>query len=225
MTDALTFTLSKAAIKPSTRLDCSKLVPHILTGLSIDNILALRVSMSACVGDFFEVSGSDATHIVFKNSNAQLDHIGHQMKSGQITIEGDCGDFLASAMQNGIIVCKGNAGERVADKMRRGIVLIDGNVGAYCASSMIAGTIGITGNTGAHLGYGLRRGTILMLQAPKLSATWQDCGQINLPFLKLLFNAFRPLDSAFAKLSNTRVQRWMGDASQNGKGEILWCQN
>jgi formylmethanofuran dehydrogenase subunit C len=177
------------------------------------------------VADFFDVSGDDTNNIIFRNTSTQLDYIGYGMKEGEITIEGDAGDYLGANMQGGVLVCQGNAKERTADKMRRGILLIDGDVGAYCGSRMIAGTVGIYGSTGPHLGYGLRRGTILLNKQANLSATWLDCGMHTLPFLSLLLTAFKPLKSKFSKLNNTRVQRWMGDASQTGKGEILLFQD
>lgn len=231
---ALTFTLKSAAFNKhhGLRIDCRALTPDRLHQLSISQIEQLPLSTTThtangqalTVADLFEVTGQGSQHVVFKSSNDRLDYIGHQMQSGQITVDNDCGDFCASQMQGGVFICKGNAGARLGDKMRRGIVLIDGNVGDYCASRMVAGTIGIAGTTAAHLGYGLRRGTLLLTQLPLLDATWQNCGQLDLPFLSLLFNAFKPLDSRFAIFKKTRAQRWVGDASQNGKGEILLLQ-
>lgn len=223
---ALTFTLKA---NPTAPIDCSKLTPDTLAGLSTKEIRNLALPNDALnptiVSDVFDIAGTDASHIIFKSTTAQLNYIGHHMKNGQITVHGDVGNFLGAELQGGKIVCTGNAGERVADKMRRGIILIDGDVGTYCGSQMIAGTIGVYGSVGLHLGYALRRGTILLTQKPSLPATWLDCGVHSLPFLKLLFSTFKLLDSKFAKLNTTRVQRWMGDASQSGKGEILLFQD
>lgn len=221
---ALTLTFKADALKDASPLDCSKLTINHLAGLSAKQIATLPLSTdrnASVVGDYFDITGSDASQIVFKNTTPQLNAIGHSMESGNITIEGDVGDFLGASMQGGQIVCKGNANERVADKMRRGLILIDGNVGAYCASRMIAGTVGIYGSVGPHFGFSLRRGTLLVTKAPPLSATWQDCGEHTLPFLSLMYNSFQSLGSKFSELSNTRAHRWMGDASQDGKGEIL----
>ncbi|MEE9331523.1 MAG: formylmethanofuran dehydrogenase subunit C [Methylophilaceae bacterium] len=218
---ALTFTLKVTAV----RIDCRTLSPSRLHGLSAKDIAKLPLSNKKTVADIFDVTGSDSSQIMFNNTSAQLDYIGYKMKDGQITIKGDAGDYLGAEMQGGTIICSGNVGERAADKMRRGILLIDGNAGAYCCSRMIAGTVGIYGNVGSHLGYALRRGTILLTKTSSLPATWLDCGIHSLPFLKLLFNAFKPLDSKFSSLDTTRVQRWMGEASQTGKGEILLFQD
>jgi len=218
---ALTFTLKT---KLQSKLNCSELTPDKLANLSIAQIKTLTLSSNKNapkVKDFFDVSGDDASHIVFKNISQQCDYIGHHMKNGQITVEGNAGDFLGANMRGGQIICQGDVGDRLGDMMRRGLILIDGDAGAYCGSRMIAGTIGVYGKVGAYMGFALRRGTFLLTQTPATQATWLDCGTHTLPFLSLMFNSFKSLDSKFAKLSNTRVQRWMGDASQNGTGEIL----
>ena len=212
---------------PQSRLNCGEITPDRLTDLSADQIKVQKLGSGNNVpllGDYFEVSGNDANHIIFKNTSAQCDYIGYKMKLGQITVEGNAGDFLGANMRGGQIICRGDAGDRVADQMRRGLILIDGDAGDYCASRMIAGTVGVYGKVGAHLGFSLRRGTLLLTQTPAVQASWQDCGMHTLPFLSLLFAAFKPLDSKFAKLNNARIQRWMGDVSQNGKGEILLVQ-
>lgn len=218
---ALTFTFKMSV----NNIDCRKLTPNALTGLSIKNIAQLSLAGKTTVADVFDLSGSDTNDIVFKKTTSQLNYIGYKMKSGQIAVQGDAGDFLGAEMQGGTITCTGNTGERAADKMRRGIILIDGNVGAYCCSRMIAGTVGIYGHVGAHLGYALRRGTILLTKATNLPATWLDCGMHTLPFLQLLFKSFKPLNTKFNELGSNHVQRWMGDASQTGKGEVLVFQD
>jgi formylmethanofuran dehydrogenase subunit C len=213
---ALTFTLKTN----STDIDCRQLTPNSLAELSVSAIKQLPLG-SKTVADVFDITGTDPSHIIFKNASNILNHVGYKMKHGKITIQGDVGDYLGAEMQGGTIVCSGSSGERTADKMRRGIVLIDGDTGDYCCSRMIAGTVGIYGKAGAHLGYALRRGTILLTKKTNLSATWLDCGMHTLPFLRLLFNAFKSLDSKFSAITTTRAQRLMGDASQTGKGEIL----
>ncbi len=218
---ALTFTLKS---KPAFKLNCSRLTLNGLTGLSIAQINKLPFASSKNspkVADFFEVSGDDTQNIIFKNSNNQLDFIGYKMVSGHITIEGGCGDFLGANMQGGSIVCTSNAGDRVGDLMRRGLILIDDNAGDYCGSRMLAGTIGVHGKVGKYAGFGMKRGTILLTNSPILHATMQDCGTHNLPFLKLLFNAIKPLKSKISTLDSTRVQRYGGDIACNGNGEIL----
>lgn len=153
-----------------------------------------------------------------------------EMKKGLITILGNAGDFLGAAlpgnkmgMKGGTVLVKGNVGERAGDHMRRGNILIEGNAGDYCGSRMSAGTIAVLGQTGKYLGYAMRRGTLLLWQQPTLMATFNDCGAHTLGFLPLLFNSFKPLDSQFANtaLHFNRVQRYAGDLSDMGRGEVL----
>lgn len=215
--------LKAKAIKQA--IDCRILLPDSLAGKSASEIAAIKISLNHTVGDVFEVVET-ANHPTLRlvGTTAQHTHIGFGLKTGQIVVEHDAGDFLGADMQGGVLICKGNAGERVGDSMRRGILLVDGQVGDYCASNFKAGTLGVLGNTGAHLGYGMKRGTLLLGQAPQAQATWLDCGLHSLPFLKLLYKSFAGLDSAFTKVSTPRVQRYMGDMASLGKAEILVLQ-
>lgn len=215
---AVLFTL-KSSVTYS--VDCRALTPDALAGKTLAEMKALRLGAQHTVADVFEVSGETASHIVFKQARPCLHHIGYQMKSGQIVIEGDAGDFIGAAMQGGVLICKGNVGERAGDTMRRGMLLIEGDAGEYCASTMKAGTLGVLGKTGARLGYGMKRGTLLLANPPVTQATWLDCGWHTLPFLNILYKSFKTLDSKFASLTQMRVQRWMGDISGLGKAEIL----
>ena len=199
---SLTFTLkSDLAFK----LDCSRLTPNGLAGLSltqINNLCLTNSKNSLKVADYFEVSGNDSNNIIFKNPSKQLDFIGQQMSFGSI-------------------ICQGNVGDRVGDQMRRGLILIDGDAVDYCGSRMVAGTIGVYGNVGKYAGFGMKRGTILLNNKTNLHATMQDCGTHNLPFLALLFQTFNAFPSKFSTLKNQRVQRFAGDLACNGNGEIL----
>jgi formylmethanofuran--tetrahydromethanopterin N-formyltransferase len=153
-----------------------------------------------------------------------------EMKKGYLEVNGDVGDFLGGAlpgnkmgMKGGTILVKGNVGERAGDHMRRGLILIEGNAGDYCGSRMTAGTIAVMGNTGRYLGYAMRRGTILLWNRPQLPASFNDCGAHTLGFLPLLFASFKPINSKFADASAAfnRVQRYAGDMSEMGRGEVL----
>lgn len=153
-----------------------------------------------------------------------------EMQKGYIEISGNVGDFLGGAlpgnkmgMKGGTVLVKGNAGERAGDHLRRGTILIEGDAGDYCGSRMTAGTIAVMGQTGRYLGYAMRRGTLLLWQKPTLSASFNDCGSHTLSFLPLLFASYRQLNSKFAdtSLAFNRVQRYAGDMSETGKGEVL----
>ena len=209
----LIFTLKTT---PTFKLNCGALTPNNLAGLSSEKIAKLKLGTSKNspqVADFFTInfekinlkikSGSDTNHIVFKNSSAQMDFIGANMSQGKVTV---CGD----------------AGDRLGDKMRRGIILVEGSVGDYTGSRMLAGTLGILGKTGAYTGFAMKHGTILLAQTPILHATMQNCGVHTLLFLNLLFKSLE--NPQFSAIASTRVQRFAGDLSVNGNGEILVLQ-
>ncbi len=163
------------------------------------------------------------------NGNAGL-YAACEMKKGTLEVNGNVGDFLGGAlpgnkmgMKGGVILVKGNAGDRVGDHMRRGLILIEGDAGNYCGSRMTAGTVAVMGNTGRYLGYAMRRGTLLLWNQPQLLPSFNDCGAHTLGFLPLLFNSFKQINPRFADASAgfNRVQRYAGDMSEIGRGEIL----
>lgn len=266
---ALTFTLKNP---PAQRIDCSPLTADKLADKSVDAIAALTLVMGnqkVRLDEVFDISGSDLAEICFENATEKLDHIGHgmstgvitingnagaylgqfmtdgeifvngntgiytacEMKGGQIKVNGNAGDFVGAArigykngMTGGTVIITGNSGERTGDHMRRGMILIEGDAGDYCGSRMVSGTIAVLGQVGQHLGYAMKRGTLLLTQAPQhgIAANFNDCGSHTLAFLPLMFAAFKKLDSQFAKVDSfSRVQRYAGDLSGIGMGEIL----
>lgn len=153
-----------------------------------------------------------------------------EMKKGSLEINGNTGDFLGGAlpgnkmgMKGGMILVKGQAGDRVGDHMRRGIILIEGDAGDYCGSRMTAGTIAVMGQTGRYPGFAMRRGTLLLWHQPQVLPSFNDCGAHTLAFLPLLFKSFKSINSKFAEASAAfnRVQRYAGDMSETGRGEVL----
>jgi formylmethanofuran dehydrogenase subunit C len=218
---ALTFTLKKTV---QTAVNCKNLTPDFLQSKTIADINAIKLATNLTVADVFEITGENTNILQFNQVNQHLHYIGYKMRSGTVIVQGDAGDFIGAEMQGGVLICKGNAGSRAGDAMRRGLLLIEGNVGDYCASNMKAGTLGLLGASGAHLGYGMKRGTLLVVNTPKPQATWLNCGTLNLPFLKILYKSFASLDTQFATLNQTRVNRWVGDVSGLGKAEILELQ-
>ncbi len=260
---------------PRFRVDLSPITPDQLGKKNLQEICSIRLesgNQKICVGDLFNVSGSESNHIVIKDSCDKLDRIGQNMgtgaitvhgsvgsytgfgmRDGRITIHGNSGDYTASGMKKGaleirgnaghflasaipgdkyglmggIVIINGDAGDRVGDRMRRGTVLIEGNAGAYCASRMLAGTIAVMGKTADFTGFAMKRGTLILRNAPdSMLATFSDCGNHDLLYLKFLFKSWRKLHSKFSEFpAQVRVQRLMGDRACDGKGEILICQD
>lgn len=266
---ALTFTLKNP---PAQRIDCSPLTADKLAEKSAADIAALTLvigNQKNRVDELFELSGDDLAEIRFENATDKLDHIGHgmstgtitvngnagaylgqfmtggeisvngntgiytacEMKGGLIKVNGNAGDFVGAArigykngMTGGTVIVTGNTGARTGDHMRRGMILIEGNAGDFCGARMVSGTIAVLGQVGKHLGYAMKRGTLLLNQAPQqgISANFNDCGPHTLAFLPMLIASFKKLDSEFAKVEPfARVQRYAGDISGIGMGEIL----
>ena len=153
------------------------------------------------------------------------------MHNGLIRVNGNCGDFAGAAlpgdhqgMRGGTLLVTGNAGDRTGDRMRRGRILIEGDTADYCGARMIAGTIAVLGKAGIATGYAMRRGTLLFEQHPtSIPATYNDCGEHTLGFLRLLIDSFAGLNSRFSQLdpNRLRVRRYAGDLACDGKGELL----
>ncbi|MGH8676957.1 MAG: formylmethanofuran dehydrogenase subunit C [Burkholderiales bacterium] len=185
---AITFALRDP---PAHGIDCSPLVPDLLAGKrksDIDSIELICANRKLRCAELFEVSGDDASHVAFRGGSDRLQRIGAGMKSGRLTVEGDCGAhagaglrgghllitgsagaYAACAMRGGIIEIRGNAGDFLGaalpgDKqgMRGGAVIVKGNAGDRCGDRMRRGLLLIEGNCGAFCGSRMLAGTILV---------------------------------------------------------------
>lgn len=164
------------------------------------------------------------------DGNAQ-DYAACSMAKGLIEITGDAHNYVGGAyagdkrgMNGGTILVHGNSGDFTGDLLRRGTIMVVGNIGDYCASRMIAGTITNLGTIGKQVGVGMRRGTILLPHKPKDVLTgFHDCGRHNLGYLTLLLHELRQYKSTFQSLHpmRRRVQRYIGDTTVGGQGELL----
>ena len=206
----------------------------IVINNSVDNLDFIGKDLE---GGSITINGNAGAYLAFGLKSGEIKVSGNvglyaacEMKKGYLEISGNAGDFLGAAlpgnkmgMKGGTILVKGNVGERAGDHMRRGNILIEGNAGDYCGSRMTAGTIAVMGQTGRYLGYAMRRGTLLLWNQPKLSASFNDCGAHTLAFLPILFASFKTLNSRFAdaSIAFNRVQRYAGDMSEMGRGEVL----
>lgn len=159
------------------------------------------------------------------------DYAACSMSKGFIEVTGNTNDYVGSAyagakkgMSGGTILVHGNSGNFTGDMLRRGTIMVVGNIGDYCASRMIAGTITNLGTIGKQVGVGMRRGTILLPHKPKDVLTgFHDCGRHNLGYLTLLLHELRQYKSTFQSLHpmRRRVQRYIGDTTVGGQGEML----
>jgi formylmethanofuran dehydrogenase subunit C len=156
-------------------------------------------------------------------------HLASGLKGGVIVVGGSAGDEVGAAypgerfgMAGGTVVIGGNIGARAGDRMRRGTIVARGAAGAAAGSRMMGGTIWAQGGFGDGPGPLLRRGTLIGPAASRLLATFADCGEHDLVFLRLLD---RHLAATLGDIAPSplpaRVRRLAGDLATIGKGEIL----
>ena len=70
------------------------------------------------------------------------------LRGGDITIEGDTGDYLGVLNDGAAIHVLGNAGRYLADNMTNGVVVVDGDAGCGVGQYCYGGTVVVRGNAG-----------------------------------------------------------------------------
>ena len=163
---ALTLTLRSP---PARSMDLSALTPERLAGLNEAQIGALPLHGGVCVADVFDIGSGDAQHLVIRNSCDRLTHIGAAMRSGTLTVEGDCGAYAGLGLNGGRLQVTGNAGSFAGSGMKAGLIQIHGNAGDFAGGAldgdrqgMRGGTLAIHGDAGDRTGERMRRGLLLV---------------------------------------------------------------
>jgi formylmethanofuran dehydrogenase subunit C len=157
------------------------------------------------------------------------DWVGAEMTGGVIHIKGDAGGQVGAAyrgslsgMSGGSVLIEGSAGIEVGMRMRRGVIAVKGRVRDFAGLQMKGGTIVLGGGAEIRTGAWMVRGTIVTLTPVRLLPTFSGAGAYNPVFLRLYAKHLRsfgfriPVESA-----EGAYQRYTGDASVPGKGEIL----
>jgi formylmethanofuran dehydrogenase subunit C len=157
------------------------------------------------------------------------DWVGAEMRGGLIRIGGDAGGQIGAAyrgslsgMNGGTILIEGSAGMEVGMRMRRGIIAVKRPVRDFAGLQMKGGTIVLMGGAEIRTGAWMVRGTIVSLAPLRLLPTFSYACEYNPVFLRLYAKhlhafGFRiPVD-----VREGSYQRYTGDTSVPGKGEIL----
>jgi formylmethanofuran dehydrogenase subunit C len=157
---------------PRQRLDLSPLLPERLAGATLEAIGAIEL---ACgnrrlrVDEVFALAPSESAGLVIRNGDAKLDHVGHEMSAGELTVEGDAGAYAGLAMTGGRLTIRGHAGPFAGAAMQGGILEIMGNAGDWLGGGlpgerrgMAGGLILLRGDAGQRAGDRQRRGIILI---------------------------------------------------------------
>ena len=157
------------------------------------------------------------------------DWVGAEMSDGLIRIRGNAGGQVGSAyrgsafgMQNGVILIDGSAGIEVAMRMKRGIIAIRGPVRDFAGLQMKGGTLFLMAGAEIRTGAWMVRGTIVCFTEIQMLPTFSYACDYNPVFLNLYAKHLQSLGVSLPDRGRAGAfQRYIGDASVPGKGEIL----
>jgi formylmethanofuran dehydrogenase subunit C len=161
------------------------------------------------------------------------DWIGAEMRGGLIHVKGEVGGQIGAAyrgslsgMNGGTILIEGSAGIEVGMRIRRGLIAVKGRVRDFAGLQMKGGTIVLMGGAEIRTGAWMVRGTIIALTPLRLLPTFSRACAYNPAFLRLYARYLRPFGFGIpVGIEEGSYQRFTGDTSVPGKGEILvWQQ-
>jgi formylmethanofuran dehydrogenase subunit C len=159
------------------------------------------------------------------------DWLGAEMSGGLIRVRGNAGGQVGAAyrgsrsgMTDGTILVEGSAGLEVGMRMKRGLIAVGGTVKDFTGLEMKGGTI-LVGGAELRTGAWMMRGTIISLKPIPLLPTFSLASTYNPTFLRLYAKYLGTLGVALPyKDGEGTYQRYIGDASVPGRGEILVWQ-
>lgn len=175
----------------SSSLDLSVLTPAALHGLTPSALRRLRIPTGGrqrALGELFESSGDDASHLRLVNLHAGChrvgsgmreglievrgrvgDELGREMRGGELRVSGHAGDGAGIGMAGGHVHIGGSAGRAVGGLapgatrgMNGGVLVVNGDVGTSCGERMRRGLLVVGGNAGEYLGDRMLAGTIVV---------------------------------------------------------------
>jgi len=157
------------------------------------------------------------------------DWIGAEMSGGRIRIGGNAGGQVGAAyrgsrsgMTDGTILIEGTAGLEVGMRMKRGLIAVGGVVRDFAGLQMKGGTIVMRSGAEIRTGAWMVRGTIVSLKPIALLPTFSYASTYNPTFLRIYARHLAALGFALPfENRDGAYQRYTGDASIPGKGEIL----
>jgi formylmethanofuran dehydrogenase subunit C len=153
------------------------------------------------------------------------DWVGAEMSGGFIRVHGDAGGQVGAAyrgslsgMTDGTLIVDGSAGLEVGMRMKRGIIVVGKPVRDFAGLQMKGGTIILCGGAELRTGAWMNRGTIVSLTPIELLPTFAYASTYDPTFLRLYA---RYLSTFGLTVPCDAYQRYTGDASVPGRGEIL----
>jgi len=157
------------------------------------------------------------------------DWLGAEMSGGLIRVGGNAGGQVGAAyrgslagMKDGTILIKGTAGLEVGMRMKRGIIVVGGQVRDFAGLQMKGGTIVLGSGAELRTGAWMNRGTIVSLRPLPLLPTFLYASTYIPTFLRLYARHLGMLGFTIPyEEHDGTYQRYTGDTSVPGKGEIL----
>lgn len=260
--------------QPDVPLEADVICTDKINGANESAIAALTVfhgNEQTALGEFFTIKGQcdgeihiegDLTNVKHVGSNMTSgkmiiegdvgQHLGAGMSGGEITVEGNVGNWVAPEMTGGRVIIKGNAGHMVGSAyrgdavgisggeiivhgdvrnelgsaMRNGLIVVGGNSGDFTGVNMHAGTIIVLGKMGIRNGAGMKRGTILSMHNAEMLPTFSYSCTYHPSYLRLYLGYIKGLG---LDINEEQVaghyERWVGDAIELNRGEILLYAN
>jgi formylmethanofuran dehydrogenase subunit C len=157
------------------------------------------------------------------------DWLGGEMAGGLIRISGNSGGQVGAAyrgsragMTGGTIIVEGTAGLEVGMRMKRGTIVIGGMARDFAGLEMKGGTIVLLSGAEIRAGAWMMRGTIVSLRPIPLLPSFLYSSTYNPTFLRLYAKHLGTLGFTIPhEERDGAYQRYTGDTSLPGKGEIL----
>ena len=157
------------------------------------------------------------------------DWVGAEMSGGMIRISGNAGGQIGAAyrgslagMKGGTILVGGTAGMEIGMRMRRGVIAVKGPVRDFAGLQMKGGTIVLMSGAEIRTGAWMVRGTIVSLAPLRLLPTFSYNCAYNPTFLRLYAKSLETMGFSIPHDDQAGAyQRYTGDTSVPGKGEIL----
>jgi formylmethanofuran dehydrogenase subunit C len=157
------------------------------------------------------------------------DWVGGEMKGGLIHIRGNAGGQLGAAYRGsitgndgGTILVEGTAGIELGMRMKRGLVAVKGLVRDFAGLQMKGGTIVLMSGAEIRTGAWMSRGTIISMKPLRLMPTFAASGLYNPTFINVYARHLNQLGFDLPiDVRHGSYQRYAGDSSVPGKGEIL----
>ena len=162
-------------------------------------------------------------------SGSASDWVGGEMSGGLIRIAGNAGGQIGAAyrgsprgMIDGTIVIGGSAGLEIGMRMKRGLIVIGGPVRDFAGLEMKGGTIVLRSGAELRTGAWMRRGTIISLKPIPLLPSFLYSSAYVPSFMGVAVKHLATLGVQIPFDANAGTyQRYLGDTSVIGKGEIL----